>query len=105
MEFLEEINDDLNMPVAISVVWDVIKNPNKSKQLAELLKKFDTVLGLKIDEEEKKEDLPQEILDLMEERKLARENKNWAKSDELRDQMLAKGYIVKDSKEGMTVEK
>ena len=103
--FLQAINDDLNMPVAMSVVWDVIKNPNKSNQLAELLKKFDTVLGLKIDEEEKKEDLPQEIVDLMEERKLARKNKNWTKSDELRNTILAKGYIVKDSKEGMTVEK
>ena len=103
--FLQAINDDLNMPVAMSVVWDVVKNPNKSKQLAELLKKFDTVLGLKIDEEEKKEDLPQEILELIEERKLARENKNWAKSDELRDIILAKGYIVRDRKEGMTVEK
>ena len=104
-KFLEAINDDLNMPVAMSVVWEVVKNPNKSKQLAELLKKFDLVLGLKIDEEEAKEELPQEILDLIEERKSARSNKDWAKSDELRDLILAKGYIVKDSKEGMTVEK
>ena len=104
-KFLEAINDDLNMPVAMSVVWEVVKNPNKSKQLAELLKKFDLVLGLKIDEEEVKEELPQEILELIEQRKIARANKNWAKSDELRDLILAKGYIVKDSKDGMTVEK
>lgn len=103
--FLEAINDDLNMPVAMSVVWEVIKNPNKSKQLAELLKKFDLVLGLKIDEEDKTEELPQEILELIEQRKQARSNKDWAKSDELRDLISAKGYIVKDSKEGMTVEK
>lgn len=104
-KFLEAINDDLNMPVAMSVVWEVVKNPNKSKQLAELLKKFDLVLGLKIDEEEIKQELPQEILELIKQRKTARENKDWAKSDELRDLILAKGYIVKDSKEGMTVEK
>ena len=103
--FLQAINDDLNMPVAMSIVWEVIKNPNKSKQLAELLKKFDIVLGLKIDEEEKKIDLPEEILDLIEQRKQARENKDWAKSDELRDLISSKGYTVKDSKEGMTVEK
>ena len=103
--FLEAINDDLNMPVAMSVVWEVVKNPNKSKQLAELLKKFDLVLGLKIDEEDKAEELPQEILELVEQRKQARSNKDWAKSDELRDLISSKGYIVKDSKEGMTVEK
>ena len=104
-KFTEAINDDLNMPVAMSVVWEVIKNPNKSKQLSELLKKFDLVLGLKIDEEDKTEQLPQEILELIEQRKVARANKDWAKSDELRDLILSKGYIVKDSKDGMTVEK
>ena len=44
--FLEAINDDLNMPVAMSVVWDVVKNPKKSQKLKELLLKFDEVLGL-----------------------------------------------------------
>jgi len=103
--FLQAINDDLNMPIAMSIVWEIIKNPNKSEQFAELLKKFDLVLGLKIDEEEMEDEIPQEILDLIEERKLARLNKNWAKSDELRDIISAKGYAVKDGKEGMTVEK
>ena len=102
--FLEAINDDLNMPVAMSVVWEVVRNANKSKKLAELLKKFDLVLGLKIDEQIK-EELPQEIVELIEQRKQARSNKDWAKSDEIRDVILSKGYIVKDSKEGMTVEK
>lgn len=103
--FLEAINDDLNMPIAMSIVWEVVRNQNKSKQFANLLKKFDEVLGLKIDEEEKAEKLPQEILDLVEQRKIARENKDWAKSDEIRDIILSKGYIIKDTKEGMTIEK
>lgn len=103
--FLQAINDDLNMPVAMSIVWEVVKNPNKSKQLAELLKKFDLVLGLNLDEEDKKVELPEEILELIEQRKQARANKDWAKSDELRDLISSKGYIVKDSKEGMSVEK
>ena len=51
-KFHEAINDDLNMPQAMSVVWDVIKNPIKSKKFAELLRKFDQVLGVKIDEKE-----------------------------------------------------
>ena len=105
--FLEAINDDLNMPVAMSVVWEIIKNPTKSKQLADLLLDFDKVLGIKIDEplKQKQEELPEEILELIEKRKKARQEKNWALSDELRDKIIENGYAVKDSKDGMTVEK
>ena len=86
-KFHEAINDDLNMPQAMSVVWDVIKNPIKSKKFAELLRKFDQVLGVKIDEKEEIE-LPKEIEDIIEERKQARTDKDWNKSDELRDKYL-----------------
>ena len=105
--FLEAINDDLNMPVAMSVVWDVVKNPEKSKQFAKLLLEFDKVLGVDIEKnEDKKEiELPQEIKDLLEQRKQARENKDWALSDKIRDELKEKGYMVKDTKEGMTIEK
>ena len=104
-KFLQAINDDLNMPVAMSVVWEVVKNPSKSKQFAKLLKKFDMVLGLNIDEEDKTEELPQEIVELVKQRTAAREKKDWSKSDELRELIVSKGYIVKDSKDGMTVQK
>ena len=98
-KFHEAINDDLNMPIAISVVWDVIRYPKKSKDLAKLLLKFDEVLGLKIDEEIKEEiELPKEILELVEKRKEARENKDWELSDKIRDILKEKGYIIKDSK-------
>lgn len=101
--FLDAINDDLNMPQALSVVWDVVKYEKKSKELANLLLKFDTVFGLNIEKEEKIE-LPDEILKIVEERKKARENKDWNKSDELRDKLIGLGYNVKDTKNGMTVE-
>lgn len=104
VKFNEAINDDLNMPQAMSVVWEVIKNPKKAVKLAELLRKFDEVLGLKIDEEEKLE-LSEEIQKIVDERKMARENKEWKKSDELRDLLNEKGYIIKDSKDGMTISK
>ena len=103
-DFLKAINDDLNMPVAMSVVWEAARTPNKSKKIAGLLKEFDKVLGIKIDEY-KEEEIPQEIKDLLELRKQARENKDWNESDRLREEIKAKGYIVKDSKEGQTVEK
>ena len=104
--FLEAINDDLNMPVAMSVVWDVVKNPNKSKKLQNLLLKFDEVLGLDLKNYQKQENiLPEEIENLVQERNEARKNKNWAESDRIRDLLIEKGYIVKDSKEGTIVEK
>ena len=62
---------------------------------------------MKIDEEcnKPKEELPEEILELIEERKKARENKEWNKSDELRDIIKEKGYEIKDTKDGMEVKK
>ncbi len=49
--------------------------------------------------------MSEEISNLLEQRKQARENKDWALSDEIRDKLKEKGYSVKDTKEGMTVEK
>ena len=67
------------------------------------LEKFDTVLGIKITEKKEQEAIPEEILELVEQRKKAREEKNWAESDRLRDLISEKGYAVKDTKEGMEV--
>ena len=105
--FIEAINDDLNMPMAMSVVWDVIRNPNKSKKIAGLLMDFDKVLGIKINEPilKKQEAIPEEIKELIERRKQARLNKDWQTSDSIRDELKEKGYNVKDSKDGMIVEK
>ena len=107
-DFHKAINDDLNMPQAMSVVWEVIKTSVKSPKFAELLKKFDTVLALDIDKQipAKKlndEEIPEEIITLAEQRKVARENKDWAESDRLRDEIQAKGYVIKDSKEGYQI--
>ena len=110
-KFVEAINDDLNIPLAMSVVWELARYDKKTSKIADLLLDFDKVLGLDIEnsekylEEQKKLEIPQEILDLLEKRKKAREEKNWILSDEIRDCLKEKGYIVKDTKEGMTVEK
>ena len=103
--FHQAINDDLNMPMAMSVVWEVIKNPKKSKKLAKLLLKFDTVLGLKIEEplQDAKKQIPEEIIDLAEKRQKARENKDWAESDRLRDEIISKGFSIKDTKNGYEI--
>lgn len=109
--FMEAVNDDLNMPLAMGIVWEIVRNQTKSKQYAELLLELDNILGLdlknakKYIEEQEQIDLPQEILDLMEQRKKARENKDWAESDRIRDELKEKGYLVKDTKDGMSIEK
>ena len=104
--FLSAINDDLNMPVAMSVVWDVVKNPVKSKKYAELILDFDRVLGLNLkDYTPSVVELPEKIKALVEQRNTARANKDWAESDRLRDELINLGYDVKDSKDGTIVEK
>jgi len=106
-KFHQAINDDLNLPLAMGIVWEVVKQEKKSPKWADLLAKFDTVLALKIDEkiEETKQEIPQEILDLVEQRNRARANKDWAKSDELRDLIAQKGYQIKDTKDGVEIKK
>ena len=99
--FHKAINDDLNMPLAMSVVWDVVKNPRKSKKMSELLDKFDTVLALSLDKKsEVKKEFPEAVVKLAEERLKARAEKDWAESDRLRNEILALGYSIKDSKDG-----
>ncbi len=104
--FLNAVNDDLNMPVAMSIVWEVVKFPQKSKQLQKLLLKFDMVLGFNLaNYKEEKQELPEEILELVKQRDDARQNKNWAESDRIRDLLINQGYLVKDTKEGTVLEK
>lgn len=110
-KFLEAINDDLNFPLAMSIIWEIARSEKQSKKIAELLLQFDRVLGLDLKnseqyiENQKNIDLPEEITELLEKRKQARNEKNWDLSDKLREELNEKGYIVKDTKTGMTIEK
>lgn len=104
--FHEAINDDMNIPLAMSFVWSAIRYEKKSAKIAELLLKFDTVLGLEIEKEDKDEiQIPEEILKLVEERNIARKEKNWEESDRIRDLLQEKGYVVKDTKDGTKISK
>ena len=97
-KFHKAINDDMNMPLAMSFVWEAARFEKKNPKVAELLQKFDTVLGIEINkiQERKNEEISEEITNLLEQRKIAREQKEWSKSDEIRDLIKEKGYIVKD---------
>lgn len=108
-DFEEAIDDDLNIPLALGVLWKMIKE-NKSKDIYELALKFDKVLGLSLDtaacdEEEPREDIPTEIVELCERRKAAKANKDYAGADALRSEIAAQGYTVVDTKDGYKVTK
>lgn len=105
-QFLNAINDDLNFPLALGVVWDIVRNEPKSKDIYNLIMDFDKALGLKLDDfKEEKLEVPQQVLDIANKRLEARKNRDWAESDKLRDEILSLGYKIKDLKDGFDFEK
>ena len=102
-KFIKELNDDLNMPRALASVQETLKSDmDDSEKLATVLD-FDRVLGLDLEKVTVSEELPKNIQQKIEARKKARAEKNWALSDQLRDEIQALGYVVQDAKDGMTV--
>ncbi len=101
-KFIEIINYALNPQRALALLWEVLNSDINDKTKYELAKKFDEVLGLKITEM-KEEIVPLEIIALQKQRDDARANKEWKKSDELRNKIRLKGYEVLDEKEGSIV--
>lgn len=107
-EFLESINDDLNTPKALAVLWAVIKDDELGgKEKYGLLNDFDKVLGLRISEmeEQKQEELSPEINQLIQKREEARKNKDWKEADKIRDELRQKGIELLDTKEGIKTKK
>jgi len=103
--FLEQVSDDLNTPQALATMWDLLKDSTvKDNEKLCLLYYFDQVFGLGL-ENVKEEKIPAEILKLAKEREKARQTKDWATSDKLRDELTKKGYSVDDQKEGFKVRK
>ena len=108
-KFQKYLEDDLNTPRALTVLWDLIKDekiPNAEKKATIL--DFDKVLGLGFEQEEKitkEEIIPSNVIKLAEEREEARKNKDYKKSDEIREKINSLGYEVKDSSEGCKINK
>lgn len=102
-EFNEFINDDLNMPKALALVWDILKSENipDADKKATILD-FDKVLGLDLDKVESFE-IPENVKNLIKERDLARNEKDFAKSDEIRAEIEKLGFEVKDTNSGTEV--
>ena len=101
-KFLSEVNDDLNMPKALALVWTLLKEKGISDgEKKNLLESFDKVLGLGLSKAKKASvKIPKEIKALAEERLVARKEKDWKKSDELRDKINAAGFAINDESDG-----
>jgi len=106
-KFLEFINDDLNTPEALSLMWKLIRDEkgisNKGKY--ELILEFDKIFGLKLDEIKFEVEIPENIQKLIEERVEARKNKDYKKSDEIRNKIESLGYKLQDTRGGIKVRK
>src|SRR3989338_8398057 len=108
-KFKEHIDDDLDTPRALVVMWDVLKDEditNADKKATVL--DFDRVFGLGFAQKDiqmKEEKIPEEVEKLAAEREKARQDKNFQKSDELRKKINSLGYEVKDTTEGQKISK
>lgn len=102
-KFDTALSNDMNTPQALAVVWEVVKSNIPSSDKFDLLLSFDEVLGLGLEKSQTDvEDLciPQNVMELVKTREAARKDKDFAKSDELRDQIMKEGYIVEDLPSG-----
>ncbi|NLT45439.1 MAG: cysteine--tRNA ligase [Thermotogaceae bacterium] len=104
-EFHEAINDDLNTPRALAVLWKVVDSDDlRPGEKLSLIGEFDRVLALGLSEIET-EVIPEEVEELANQRDQARRNKDWKKADELRGMISEKGYEVLDERDGYKIRK
>jgi cysteinyl-tRNA synthetase len=104
--FKVAISSDLQMPQALAVLWEVIKSNIPSGDKLDLLYSFDEVLGFGLASyEEVVHDIPRNIQELVSQRDAARAARDFALSDQLRDQLQDLGYAVEDASGGTVVKK
>ncbi len=99
--FDEALANDLNLPQALAVVWNLTKDEREKRRdkLATILN-FDQVLGLGLAESSKTKEIPAEVTTLLVARESARQTENWPEADKLRQEIEKLGYDVKDTTEG-----
>jgi cysteinyl-tRNA synthetase len=109
--FFEQMENDLHTPEAMAVLWEVVKSNIPGKDKFDLLIEFDGVLGLglakacAVASEKKADAVPSGVQMLLDQRQTARDNKDFATSDMLRDEIAKLGWMVEDSVSGQTIKK
>lgn len=108
--FSQALADDLNISMALAALFDLIREVNglcdtnkigvhEAEQVLNLLKRFNTVLGV-LSFEKDVEEIPQDLQDALIQRNEARRLKNWVLSDQLRNLIADRGYVIEDTPEG-----
>lgn len=114
-EFTDSIGDDLNISKALASLFDLVReinslidqnkiNKTDAENVLSLLKDFNSVLGL-LSFEQESTGIPQEIQSLFDKRLQARQAKDFSLADQLRDQILASGYLIEDAPTGARLRK
>ena len=111
-QFRDAMLDDLNTPKAIAVLWSTLKLP-PSRDIYDLIIKMDETLSLGLADAVTQyiknagtsDDIPQNIEELAKQRLVAKQNKDWATADNIRNQITSQGYEVMDTKDGYTIKK
>ena len=101
--FKKSLEDDLNMPNALQILWNLLRD-EKAEGKIQTIKKMDEVFGLNLLKKEKFS-IPPNIKTLAEERQKARSEKDFGKADELRDKINALGYFIEDMGEKYSIKK
>ena len=100
-DFEKAMDDDLNTPVALQVLWKLVRD-GKAEGKINTIKKIEEVFGLDLLKQEKT-DVPKDIQKLVDEREKARVNKDYKTSDELRDKIKDLGWKIDDTKDGVKI--
>ena len=108
LKFEDALSDDLNTSMALTILYDVIKDSSLSnKTKLALIEDFDQVLSLDLlvhDSVHIDDELKQYIEDKISKRNIAKQNKDYELADKIRDELKEKGIIIKDSRDGVTYE-
>lgn len=102
-EFEKDINDDLNTPKALQVLWKLVRD-GKAEGKIETIKKMDSVFGLRLFDKEEI-DIPDEIKKLVQKRERARQEKNFGEADRIREEVKNLGYSLEDTEKGSVIKR
>ena len=104
--FKEAVNDDLNMPEALSIVWEMVRSDYPGSAKKKSLLKFDEVLGLGLAMFEPEiVEIPDEVRTLVEKREEFRKNNQFSEADKIRTQIEEKGFTIEDTDNGPKIKK
>ena len=92
----------MNMPKALSVVWEVVNSSYPASSKAQSLFKFDAVLGLSLKDsrqlvKKKQKEIPEDVKILLQKREVLRKQKKYSEADKIREKIIKMGYKVEDN--------